>query len=78
MAKLTSVVKKNDRRKTLEALRDVLAQQIEDCKSGRDVAALSLRLMDVEDELSRLPTGDEAQSAVEKARARASKAKGDG
>lgn len=78
MAKLSSIAKKNDRRKTLEALRDVLAEQIEGCSSGRDIAALSLRLMNVEDELSRIPNEDEAPSAVEMARRRASKGKDDG
>lgn len=76
MAKLTAVVKGNDRRKTLEALRDVVAREIENSKSGRDVAALSLRLMDIEDELSRMPNEKEEPSAIEKARQRASKGKG--
>jgi len=36
-----------DRLATLTALRDVLAEQIDNTESARDVAALSLRLMDV-------------------------------
>ena len=44
-----------DRRRTLEALRDKLAASIQDCESGRDVAALSKRLMEVMGELDALP-----------------------
>ena len=47
--------KSGDRRRTLEALRDKLAASIQDCESGRDVAALSKRLMEVMGELDALP-----------------------
>jgi hypothetical protein len=61
----------NDRRGTLVALRDKLAATIDTCESGRDVAALSRRLMDVMAELDALPDPSAAKSPVQAARARA-------
>ena len=55
MANLMDAARSGDRRKTLEALRDKLAASIQDCESGRDVAALSKRLMEVMGELDALP-----------------------
>ena len=55
MADLVSAAASGDRRKTLEALRDKLAASVADCESGRDVAALSKRLMEVMKELDALP-----------------------
>lgn len=55
MADLTKAAQSGDRRKTLEALRDKIAASIQDCESGRDVAALSKRLMEVMGELDALP-----------------------
>ena len=55
MANLMEAAKSGDRRRTLEALRDKLAASIQDCESGRDVAALSKRLMEVMGELDALP-----------------------
>lgn len=55
MANLITAARSGDRRKTLEALRDKLAASIQDCESGRDVAALSKRLMEVMGELDALP-----------------------
>lgn len=49
-----------DRRATLVALRDVLAKTISACDSGRDMAALSKRLMEVMDEIDAIPAPDEA------------------
>lgn len=55
MANLMEAARSGDRRMTLEALRDKLAASIQDCESGRDVAALSKRLMEVMGELDALP-----------------------
>ena len=55
MANLMDAARSGDRRRTLEALRDKLAASIQDCESGRDVAALSKRLMEVMGELDALP-----------------------
>lgn len=55
MADLVSAAQSGNRRETLEALRDKIAASIQDCESGRDVAALSKRLMEVMGELDALP-----------------------
>lgn len=55
MADLVRAAQSGDRRETLEALRDKIAASIQDCESGRDVAALSKRLMEVMSELDALP-----------------------
>lgn len=55
MADLVKAAKSGDRRETLEALRDKIADSIQNCESGRDVAALSKRLMEVMSELDSLP-----------------------
>lgn len=55
MADLVSAARSGSRRETLEALRDKIAASIQDCDSGRDVAALSKRLMEVMGELDALP-----------------------
>ena len=55
MADLYAAAKSGNRRKTLECLRDELARTIAVCDSGRDMAALSKRLMEVMDELDSLP-----------------------
>ena len=55
MADLIKAARSGSRRDTLEALRDKIAASIQDCESGRDVAALSKRLMEVMGELDALP-----------------------
>ncbi|WP_296012690.1 hypothetical protein [uncultured Adlercreutzia sp.] len=69
------------RRDTLEALRDELARTIQATDSGRDIAALSKRLMEVMAELDALPDDDAAaQTALSRQRRRvgARKAASDG
>ena len=39
------------KKETLIALRDTIARTIDECNSGRDMAALSKRLMEVMDEI---------------------------
>lgn len=54
---LTDSASSGDRLRTLEDLRDVLAQRIEDCRSSRDLAALSARLQSVLSEIAELRAG---------------------
>ena len=58
--RLTTAAKSGDRRKTLVALRDSIAKTIDNNASGRDVAALSKRLMEVMEELDKMPDLQEA------------------
>ena len=55
MTTLTEAAKSGDKRATLIALRDKIAETIENCESGRDMAANSKRLMEVMAELEALP-----------------------
>lgn len=55
MAGLVDAVKSGDKRRTLIALRDKIAETIENCESGRDMAANSKRLMEVMAEIDALP-----------------------
>ena len=65
MADLVSAARSGNRRETLEALRDKIASSIQDCESGRDVAALSKRLMEVMGELDALPKPADADELEE-------------
>jgi len=67
VADLVSAAQSGNRRETLEALRDKIAASIQDCESGRDVAALSKRLMEVMGELDALPQ-PKSDSPLAKAR----------
>lgn len=67
MPDLVKSAQSGDRRATLEALRDKLAAAIANSESGRDVAALSKRLMEVMDEIERLPH-DRSESPLARAR----------
>ena len=55
MTSLVEAAKSGDKRATLIALRDKLAQTIQECDSGRDMASNSKRLMEVMAELEALP-----------------------
>ncbi len=57
--KLTEAAKSGNKRETLIALRDKIAETIENCESGRDMASNSKRLMDVIAELEALPDPEE-------------------
>lgn len=52
---LVKAVQSGDKRATLIALRDKIAETIENCESGRDMASNSKRLMEVIAELEALP-----------------------
>ena len=55
MGNLVEAAKSGDKRATLIALRDKLAETIDNCESGRDMAANSKRLMEVMAELEAMP-----------------------
>ena len=55
MASLLEAAQSGDKRATLIALRDQIAATIENCESGRDMAANSKRLMEVMAEIEALP-----------------------
>lgn len=55
MSELLKAAKSGDKRQTLIALRDKIAETIENCDSGRDMAANSKRLMEVMAEIDELP-----------------------
>ena len=67
MADLVNAARSGSKRGTLEALRDKIAASIQDCESGRDVAALSKRLMEVMNEIDALPK-PKKDSPLDKAR----------
>lgn len=69
MALLESV-RSNDRRSALVALRDSIAAAIDGTDSGRDIAALSKRLMEVMAEIDALPDESAGDDPVEAARRR--------
>ena len=58
---LVEAAKSGDKRATLIALRDKLAETIDNCESGRDMAANSKRLMEVMAELESLPDPSEVK-----------------
>ena len=64
MANLIEAAKSGDKRATLIALRDKLAETIEKCESGRDMAANTKRLMEVMAELETMP--DPQQKKISK------------
>ena len=55
MANLIDAAKSGDKRETLIALRDILAETIQNCDSGRDMASNTKRLMEVMAELEAMP-----------------------
>ena len=55
MSNLVEAARSGDKRATLIALRDKIAETIQNCESGRDMAANSKRLMEVMAELDALP-----------------------
>lgn len=55
MMDLINAAKSGDKRATLIALRDKLAETIQNCDSGRDMASNSKRLMEVMAEIESLP-----------------------
>lgn len=66
-------VRSSDRRDALIALRDKIAATIDGTDSGRDIAALSKRLMEVMREIDALPDPGESDDPVEAARRKRAK-----
>ena len=58
-------LKSSDRREVLTALRDKVAETIDKSESGRDIAALSRRMIEIIDELDKLieESGDPLDAA---------------
>ena len=71
MSNLTDAAKSGNKRDTLIALRDKIAATIDNCESGRDMAANSKRQMEVMAEIDALPEpAAEKQSAHDKLKAK--------
>ena len=66
-------VSSNDRRGALVALRDKIAATIDGTDSGRDIAALSKRLMEVMREIDALPDPESSVDPVEAMRKKRAK-----
>lgn len=62
---LSEIAKTGDRAETLRALRDRLAEEIEQTNSGRDLAALSRQLTEVLSQIADLPNGTVLSAADE-------------
>lgn len=67
MGALVQAARGGNRRKTLETLRDKLAMTIEGTESGRDMAALTRRLLEVINELDGLPDENAAPDELDEA-----------
>lgn len=68
---IAGVAQTGDCLATLEALRDRLAQEIDDCMSNRDLAALTLRLVDILQRIDNMPQSAPTSKADEIAARRA-------
>ncbi len=64
MSDLITAAKSGDKRQTLIALRDILAQTIQNCESGRDMASNTKRLMEVIAELENMPAPTEKKESL--------------
>lgn len=75
MASLVDAAKSGNKREALIALRDKLAETIERCESGRDMAANTKRFMEVITELDHLDSAEEEkrQRAEDEARKKLSR-----
>lgn len=58
---LVEAAKSGNREKTLIALRDSLAETIQNCDSGRDMAANSKRLLEVMEEIEEIKAAKKAK-----------------
>ena len=70
MSDLIQAAKSGDKRATLIALRDKLAEPIQNCESGRDMASNSKRLMEVMAEIEALPSEKPKTSRHDKLKAK--------
>lgn len=67
MSNLHDAVVSNDRKTTLLALRDTIAETIDTTDSGRDIAALSKRLMEVISEIESIPDPEASKNPLQEA-----------
>lgn len=67
---LIEAAKSGDKRATLIALRDKLAETIQNCDSGRDMASNSKRLMEVMAEIEALPEENKKVSMHDRLKAK--------
>ena len=70
MGKIIEATKTGDRLQTLIALRDLLAERLEETKSGRDTAALVKRLMEVSIQIDILTEQQNSPHYLDEMRAR--------
>lgn len=70
MANLIEAAKSGNKREALIALRDKLAETIERCESGRDMAANTKRFMEVITELDHIDSVEEEKRLKAEAEAR--------
>lgn len=70
MADLVSAAASGNTRDMLTALRGKLAVSIDTCESGRDLAALSKRIMEVQAEIDSLPSDKPKETPLSRARAK--------
>lgn len=70
---LVDAAKSGNKKKTLTALRDKLAETIQNCDSGRDMAANSKRLLEVMDELEAIKIAEREKREKKAAAKRPSK-----
>lgn len=61
---LVTAAKSGNKKETLMALRDILAQTIQTCDSGRDMASNSKRLMEVIAEIENIETEEQKSKEI--------------
>ncbi len=73
VSELAGIAKSGDRLATLEALRDRLAAEIDECQHRHDLASLALRLTDVLQQIDSMPQTQKVSRADEIAERRAAR-----
>lgn len=73
MTNLVDAAKSGDKRETLIALRDILANTIQECDSGRDMASNTKRLMEVISEIELIDKEIEEKKRLEESKEKISK-----
>lgn len=62
MANLSDIAKNGNKKETLIALRDILANTIQNCESGRDMASNTKRFMEVIDALEGIEKAEKEEA----------------
>lgn len=73
MANLIEAAKSGDKKEALIALRDKLAETIDRCESGRDMAANTKRFMEVITEIDRINNAEEEARLLSQTKEKLSK-----